>query len=154
MTRVKLYLEDLTPGMRRAYGPVEVTREAIIRFARDFDPQPFHLDEEAAHRSPFGGLVASGWHTASLCMRMVVEGLIAETHMLGSPGADELRFVKPVRPGDVLRLNLEVLAVTPSRSKPNLGSVRLRYEARNQHEEVVLTMIGIGLVARCPSPDP
>lgn len=146
------YFEDLVPGMTFDFGSVEVTAEEIIRFARQFDPQPFHLDEAAAKASPFGGLVASGWHTASMCMRMVVDNLfVPGSGSIGSPGLDELRWLKPVRPGDVLRAHLEVLDVTPSRSKPDRGSSRIRYDVINQKNEKVMSFIGLGMFLRRPS---
>ncbi|HMK73872.1 MAG TPA: MaoC family dehydratase [Myxococcaceae bacterium] len=137
----KLALEDLVPGQRRSFGPRVLTREEILAFARDWDPQPFHLDEEAAARSPFGGLIASGWQTAALCMRLVVDGLLAGSTSIGSPGLDELRWLKPVRPGDALTVELTVLEVTPSRSKPDRGSVRLSYTCTNQKGETVMTLV-------------
>jgi acyl dehydratase len=144
-----LAFEDLTPGRRWTFPPREVTREEIVSFAREYDPQPFHLDEAAAKASPFGGLVASGWHTACLAMRMLVDGLGPSTS-LGSPGVDELRWIKPVRPGDLLSLSCEVVEATPSRSRPDRGSVRLRYELSNQQCELVFSMIGIGMFGRRP----
>ncbi len=143
-----LFFEDFAVGQTRELGECSISREEILAFARQFDPQPFHLDEEAARRSPFGGLVASGWHTAALAMRLVVDSMGLDSGSLGSPGADELRWLLPVRPGDRLRLRTEVIEVTPSRSKPDRGSVRLRYELRNQNGEPVMTMIGIGLFRR------
>ncbi|HJZ84070.1 MAG TPA: MaoC family dehydratase [Polyangia bacterium] len=146
------YLEDLTVGMTFEHGSRTLTRDEIIEFARTFDPQPFHLDEAAAARSIFGRLVASGWHTAALCQRLLVEAWVGSVATLGSPGVDELRWLRPVHPGDALTLHGELLAVTPSRSKPDRGSVRARYQLRNQAGAVVLSMIGIGLVARRPGP--
>lgn len=143
------FFEDFRVGDVDEFGEQPVTQEAIIAFARQFDPQPFHIDEAAAQRSVFGGLIASGWHTASLCMRMAVDRFLGPTSgSLGSPGIDELRWHKPVRPGDTLHLRLEVLEVTPSRSKPDRGSVRFGYQVLNQHNEVVMTMKGIGLFSR------
>jgi len=144
----KLALEDLAPGQRRSFGPRVLTREQILSFAREWDPQPFHLDEEAAARSPFGGLIASGWQTAALCMRLVVDGLLDGSTSIGSPGLDELRWLKPVRPGDALSVELTVLEVTPSRSKPDRGSVRLGYTCTNQKGEAVMTMIARVLFLR------
>jgi acyl dehydratase len=135
-----LALEDFQVGQRMSFGPRVLTREEIIAFARDWDPQPFHLDEAAAARSPFGGLIASGWQTAALCMRLVVDGLLAGSTSMGSPGLDELKWLKPVRPGDALSVEVEILEVTPSRSKPDRGSVRLTYRCTNQKSETVMTM--------------
>lgn len=142
------YLEDIAVGERRELGSKTFTREEILSFARDFDPQPFHLDDAAAARSHFGGLVASGWHTASVAMRLFVDGMVGEIASMGSPGVDELRWLAPVRPGDTVSLQTEIVDVQPSRSRPDRGSVRVRYELRNQHGELVLTMIGIGIIAR------
>ena len=130
------------------YGSHTFTAEEIKTFAGAFDPQPFHIDEEAARRSPFGGLIASGWHTASLCMRLVVALLGPDSGSLGSPGVDELRWLKPVRPGDELSVRAEVLEANPSRSKPDRGLVKFRYTMRNQNGEEVMTMIALGLVLR------
>lgn len=145
---MSLFFEDFNPGDVTDTGSVTVTREEIVAFARQFDPQPFHVDEEAARRSPFGGLIASGWHTASLCMRLVVDLLGPDSGSLGSPGVDELRWLKPVRPGDELSARVEVLEARPSRSKPDRGLVKLRYTLRNQSGEEVMTMIALGLVLR------
>jgi acyl dehydratase len=148
-----LYLEDFVPGQVIESAPRTVTREEIVDFARQWDPQPIHVDEEAARRSPFGGLIASGWHTAALCMRMVVDTALGdETGNLGSPGVDELRWLKPVRPGDTLRVRIEVVEVKPSRSKPDRGLVRLRYTVRNQGDEDVMTMVAMGIMRRRPAP--
>ena len=142
------FFEDFRPGDLTDTGSVTVTKEEIIAFARQFDPQPFHIDEEAARRSPFGGLIASGWHTASLCMRLVVALLGPDSGSLGSPGVDELRWLKPVRLGDELSVRAEVLEANPSRSKPDRGLVKFRYTMRNQNGEEVMTMIALGLVLR------
>lgn len=142
------YLEDIAVGERRQLGKKTIGREEIVAFAREFDPQPFHLDEAAAARSHFGGLVASGWHTASVAMRLFVDGMVGEIASMGSPGVDELRWLAPLRPGDTVSLQTEIVAVEPSRSRPDRGSVRVRYELTNQRDELVLTMIGIGIIAR------
>ncbi len=144
------YLEDLEVGRTVEVGQVTVTAEEIVAFARQFDPQPFHTDEAAARGSPFGGLIASGWHTASLCMRLVVERLIDPVTTLGSPGVDELRWLRPVRPGDTLTLHVTVLEATPSRSKPDRGIGRFRYELSNQRGESVMTMVALGMIRRRP----
>jgi len=143
-----LFFEDFQPGDTRETGSVTVTREAILAFAREFDPQPFHIDDEAAKRSPYGGLIASGWHTAALCMKLVVGMLGPDSGSLGSPGVDELRWLRPVRPGDELTVHIEVVEAIPSRSKPDRGLVKLRYTVRNQNREDVMTMIALGLVLR------
>lgn len=134
------YFEDVVPGTVEEFGSMDVTEEEIVDFARKFDPQYFHLDEEAAKRSLFGGLAASGWHTASLMMRMLVEHVLSPEVSLGSPGVDELRWLKPVRPGDVLSLRMTILEATRSRSKPDRGVVRSLVEVLNQSREVVLSV--------------
>jgi acyl dehydratase len=137
----ELAFEDLVPGWRRTFPPRTISREDIVRFAREWDPQPFHLDEEAARRTHFGGLVASGWHTACVAMRMVVDGLFAVSSSMGSPGLDELRWVRPVRPDDPLTLTIEVLEARPSRSKPDRGSVKFGYVMVNGAGETVFTQV-------------
>jgi len=148
------YLEDLAPGESRQLGSHTMTEAEIVEFARSFDPQPFHLDRDAAAGSHFGGLVASGWHTASLAMRLFVDGMVADIATMGSPGVDELRWLAPVRPGDTLSLRIEIVSVTPSTSRPDRGSVRVRYDLRNQRNEPVLSMIGIGIIRRRPAGSP
>jgi len=144
------YFEDFQPGDVSEHGPLVVSREDIIAFATQFDPQPFHLSDEAARDSIFGGLVASGWHTASLCHRLLVQSFLGQTASLGSPGLDELRWLKPVRPGDALRVRVEVVSATPSRSKPDRGALKLRMEVRNQKDEVVMTELANVLFGRRP----
>lgn len=144
-----IYFEDIEVGDRRELGAYTFTREEILEFGRRFDPQPFHVDEEAAKRSPYGGLIASGWHTVSACMKIVVSSMLgAESGSLGSPGADEIRWLKPVRPGDTLSVLTEVIEKRPSSSKPDRGLVKLRWTASNQHGEDVMTMIGLGIFRR------
>jgi acyl dehydratase len=140
--------EDFEAGQVYELGPHTVTAEEIVDFARQFDPQPFHLDEEAAARGPFGGLIASGWHTAALFMRMYVEELINETVSMGSPGVEELRWLVPVRPGDELRGRVTILEATPSSTRPERGTIRARMEMLNQRDEVVLTMVARGFLGR------
>jgi acyl dehydratase len=142
------YFEDFTPGMTLdAQGPT-VTREDIIDFATKFDPQPFHLDEAAAKASLFGGLAASGWHTASLCMRMMVDTVMKDSASLGSPGIDELRWVKPVLAGDTLSARFTVVEVKPSRSRPEMGAVKLKWEVFNQRRELVMHASTWGLMKK------
>ena len=173
ITILPSHFEDFEVGTRFRLGPVSLSEEAIIAFAREHDPQPFHLDEEAARNGPFGGIVASGWHTACLCHSLVVRHLgpqrslareqtgpsvseqpepkalgDAESGSLGSPGVDELRWLKPVRPGDHLMLEVEVIATNPSRSRPDRGSVRFGYRCTNQDGVVVMTMVAIGMFRR------
>jgi acyl dehydratase len=146
-----LYFEDFPPGDVRESPARTVTREEIIAFAREFDPQPFHTDEAAAKGTIFGGLIASGWHTAGIYMRLMWETFLKDTASLGSPGVDEVRWLKPVRPGDTLRVRFTVLEAVPSRSKPDRGIVRTLSEIFNQHGEVVMTMRGLGLFGRRPA---
>ncbi|MGV9009430.1 MaoC family dehydratase [Brevundimonas sp.] len=135
MSPEPLYLDDIAVGDTFVTGSVTVTTEDIQAFARQFDPQPFHLDAEAAIGSLFGGLAASGWHTAALTMRLLVEGFPLARGVIGAGG--ELAWPRPTRPGDVLTVHGEVLQVTPSRSRPDRGMLLVRSETRNQHGEVV-----------------
>ena len=135
MSPPRLYLEDLHVGQTFATGSITVTAEAIKAFAREYDPQPFHLDEAAAQASLFGGLAASGWHTAALSMRLLVDGLPIAGGLIGVGG--ETTWPRPTRPGDTLTVHIEVLEITPSRSRPDRGMVRTRNETRNQHGEAV-----------------
>ena len=145
---IRHYWEDFPVGHRMDFGGQTVTREAVLAFAGQFDPQPFHLDEEAARRSLFGGLCASGWHTASMAMRMMCDGYLLESSSMGSPGIDNLRWTAPVFPGDTLRTRLEVLAARPMNSKPHVGLVQSRWEVYNQHGTTVMTMEGWGMFER------
>lgn len=140
------YFEDIEEGQIREFGSYEVAEDEILTFAEQYDPQPFHTDPEAAARSMFGGLIASGWHTAAMTMRMIVEHLFAETAATGSKGIDELRWPNPVRPGDTLQVEHEVLE-KESRDD-GLGLVRGRTTTRNQDGEVVLSMVGNVLYER------
>jgi acyl dehydratase len=145
------YLEDLEVGRKSAFGSYQVTREEVLEFARKYDPQPFHLSDEAAAQTHFGRLAASGWHTCAMTMAMIVENLEAhEQAGLGSPGVDELRWLKPVFPGDTLRAETEILEVKPSRSKPDIGSFRSRCTVFNQDDQPVLSFISIVLIRRRP----
>jgi acyl dehydratase len=146
------YFDDFQPGEILELGSYKVPREEIIAFARQFDPQPFHIDEEAGRRSIFGTIVASGWHTASICHRLLVDNLLSQTVSLGSPGLDELRWLLPVRPDDVLSARAEVVSTTPSRSKPDRGAIKFRLEARNQKGETVMTELATALFSRRPPP--
>lgn len=140
------YLEDFAPGMVFEFGDRLVTAEEIVSFARDYDPQPFHLDEAAGRETHFGGLVASGWQTAGFMMRMLVDNMLSPQTSLGSPGLDELRWLKPVRPGDRLRVRVNILEVKRSRSRPEMGTIRQTTEVLNQKNEVVMSTISIGMV--------
>ncbi len=152
------YLEDLAVGQRYAGGTASIDLVAIKAFAAAFDPQPFHLDEAAAQASIFGRLVASGWHTMALTMRLLVEGEPRSLWGLVGLGADELRWPRPVLPDDVLSVEWEVLEVRPSSSRADRGTARLRVITRNQRGEVVLTLITTVLLPRRPqvtaSPSP
>jgi len=142
------YLEDLQVGDRFESPPYEITEEAITEFAREFDPQPFHLDRDAASKSIFKGLVASGWHTAAITMRLLVTSGVNLAGGAIGLGADELRWPNPVRPGDKLRLEVEIVEVRQSRSKPDRGTVRIRYVTRNQKDEIVMTLMATVLVPK------
>ena len=145
------YWEDIEVGARSSFGSYEVTRDEVIAFASKYDPQPFHLCDEAAAQTYFGRLSASGWHTCAMLMRMLVEHMRTEQQAgLGSPGIDELRWLKPVYPGDTLRAESEVLDKTPSRSRPDMGSYRGRTTVFNQHDEPVMKLTSIGLISRRP----
>ena len=145
-----LTFEDLTPGRVFELGSIEVSEEEIVEFASRFDPQPFHVDPDAGAASHFGGLVASGWHTCALFMRLLVDGVVSRTTSMGSPGMDEVRWPAPVRPGDTLTGTFTVAEARASTSKPDRGIVRSVCEMRNQHGTVVLTMRGMGMYGRRP----
>jgi acyl dehydratase len=144
-----LYLDDLRIGQQFDSQSHAVDEEQIIRFAREFDPQTFHIDRAAAKRTLFGGLVASGWHTAALTMRLLVEGGVPIAGgMVGAGG--EIRWPKPVRPGDTLRVHSEVVEIVPSRSRPDRGIVTIRIETHNQHGDIVQLFVGKLVVPRRP----
>ncbi len=144
----RLFWEDFPAGHHMDFGATPVTRDAVIAFASQFDPQPFHLDDEAAAGSLFGRLSASGWHTCAMAMRMMCDAYLLDSASLGSPGIDSLRWLKPVHPGDTLRMAMDVLEARPMNSKPDVGLVRSRWLVRNQHDEPVLTMEGWGMFRR------
>jgi acyl dehydratase len=144
------YWEDIKAGEVIELGSCTVTKEAIVAFAREFDPQPFHADEETAKRTVWGGLIASGWHTGSMLMRLFYDGFLKDTVSLGSPGIDELKWNKPVRPGDRLSARMTILETTPSRSKPDRGIVRSQMDMVNQRGEVVMSTKGVNFFARRP----
>jgi len=145
-----LYFEDFPPGDVRESPPRTITREEMVEFARQYDPQPFHLDDEAAKKTIYGGLIGSGWLTVSVMMRLLWDTMLKDTVSLGSPGSDEIRWLKPVRPGDTLRARFTVVEAIPSRSKPDRGVVKTFTEILNQHGEVVMTMRGLGMFGRRP----
>ena len=145
------YFEDFKPGDVAEVGPVTVTEEEIVAFATQFDPQPFHIDPEAAKESPFGGLIASGWHTTALFMGMFVRAILLDSASLGSPGVEELRWTAPVRPGDTLTGRTTITDTQPSKTNAGRGTVFTTNEVFNQHGELVLTMKARGFFARRPS---
>ena len=138
--------EDYTVGATYECGSVHLTEAEMIAFAREFDPQAMHVDPAASARGRFGGLIASGWHTAAMMMRLLVDNFLPGRASLASPGIDELRWLRPVRPGDVLRVRVCVLEATRSRSKPDRGIVRTLVEVLNQDAEVVMSMKPMNLV--------
>ena len=145
------YFEDFHVGDVIEVGSVSVTQDQIIAFARQYDPQPMHIDPNAASFTIYGGLIASGWHTVSLFMRLLVENLVAKTTSLGSPGVEELRWPLPVRPGDTLSGKMEILETRVSNSRPTMGIVRWRGEFRNQHGQLVMSLLGTNFFGRRPA---
>jgi acyl dehydratase len=139
------YFEDFYPGQDIDLGTRSVSEEEIIAFATAFDPQPFHIDREAAAQSIYGGVIASGWHTCSMMMRMVVDGLMAKSASMGSPGLDGVRWLAPVRAGDTLNVRYRTTRVKASNSKPDRGVVWSKWVALNQHGETVCTVEGMGM---------
>lgn len=148
-----LYYEDIEVGAKQAFGQYEVTREEVVDFAARFDPQPFHLDDAAAAKTYFGRLSASGWHTCAMTMRMLVENMsVVEQAGMGSPGVDQLRWVRPVYPGDALRCETEVLEKRRSKSRTEMGLFKTRVRTFNQDGDMVLEMVSNGLIGvRDPS---
>lgn len=141
------YFEDYVQGSVHEFGSIAVEEAEMISFASRFDPQPFHTDPEAGKRSIYGGLIASGWHSAGLMMRLFVDHYLSHVASLGSPGVDELKWMKPVRPGDTLALRITVSETKRSRSKPDRGIVYSYVEALNQKEEIVMTMKALNFIA-------
>jgi acyl dehydratase len=148
MRDIKYYWEDMHPGDVRDLGTITPTREEIIAFASQFDPQPFHLDEEAAKGSVFGALCASGWHTCSMAMRLMVTNFLHQAASLGSPGLENVKWLKPVLPGDTLRLQHSIIETRPMSKRPDVGLVRTEWDMFNQHGEKVLHMEGWGMFRR------
>ncbi|RZV10440.1 acyl dehydratase [Natrinema hispanicum] len=142
------YYEDIEIGETETFGEYHVTKDEILAFAEQYDPQPFHTDEAAAEDSAFGQLVASGWHTASICMRLLVDGPMQDRAGMGARGVDELRWHQPVTPGDTLSIRTEVLEKCVSESDPTRGYVDTKLEGINQNGEVVISWIGLEMVAR------
>lgn len=145
------YFEDYPVGEVFELGSIAVEAAEVQAFAERFDPQPFHTDAQAAALSPYGGIIASGWHTASLMMRLLTESFLSPVSSLGSPGVDELRWLAPVRPGDVLSGHATILTAKPSRSKPDRGIATTRIEMRNQRGEVVLSLNAVNLLRVRPA---
>jgi acyl dehydratase len=145
------YFEDLEIGAETHFGSYEVTREEVLEFARKYDPQPFHLSDEAAAKTHFGRLAASGWHTCAMTMAVIARKVVGEEQAgLGSPGIDELRWLKPVFPGDTLHVRGKIVDKTPSRSKPEIGSFRTETVVTNQDEVPVMSFKSIVLIRRRP----
>lgn len=134
----RICFEDFEPGSVMSFGPHLVTRDEIIEFATEFDPQPMHLDDEAANRSMLKGLSGSGWHTCAIMMRMIYDGFLHESSSLGAPGVDEVRWVRPVRPDDELTIRITVLEKRDSGSRPKVGIVRFNLEMLNAKDEIVM----------------
>lgn len=146
-----IFFEDLTVGDEVTYGTYEVTRDEVIEFASKYDPQPFHLSDEEAAKTHFGRIAASGWHTAAMAMACIARYSVAHEHQgLGAPGVDELRWRKPVYPGDTLTITGKIAEKTPSRSRPEIGSFRTETTVTNQHGEPVLTYTSIVMIRRRP----
>ncbi len=146
-----LYFEDFPIGQRREFGTCSVTEDEIVRFARDFDPQLFHVDTAAAEASIFGGIIASGWHTCSIAMRLICDGFLLDSVSLGSPGVDEIRWKKPVRPGDALTLFGTTMIAKASMSKPDRGVLTNMMELVNQNGETAMTMMAMTMIGRRPA---
>ncbi|MBC7416144.1 MAG: MaoC family dehydratase [Herminiimonas sp.] len=148
MAQFKWYFEDMVVGETRQVGTRTVTEAEILAFATEFDPQPFHVDQAAAEQSIYGGIIASGWHTCSMMMRVMVDNFLKDAASLGSPGVDEVRWLKPVRAGDTLSISTTATSATPSTSKPDRGVIATEWRAINQRGELVATVKGMGMFAR------
>ncbi|WP_020203649.1 MULTISPECIES: MaoC family dehydratase [Cupriavidus] len=146
-----LYFEDFTVGSKRDLGSHLVTEEEILAFARQYDPQPFHVDKDAAQNSIYKGLISSGWMTCSIMMRLLVDNMTSKSASMGSPGVDEIRWLKPVYAGDTLSVSLVVLDARASTSKPDRGVIHTQWEATNQRGELVCTVKGMGMYGRRPA---
>ncbi|MCI0547872.1 MAG: MaoC family dehydratase [Candidatus Rokubacteria bacterium] len=146
------YFEDVVVGETRRFGSYRVTAEEIVEFARQFDPQPFHLDEEAARPTMFGGLIASGWHTAAMLIRMVADHAIPGTASAGALGFDDLQWRVPVRPGDVLSVESVIRERAVSRRRSDRGTVKIEWRVLNQRDEVVMSLVSLVIYRRRPPP--
>ncbi|QXJ22151.1 MaoC family dehydratase [Actinomadura graeca] len=144
------YFEDYVTDTTYEYGHIRVDEKDILEFARRFDPQPIHIDSAYAEKGPFQGIIASGWHTGSIMMRLFADHVLSRVASMASPGVDELRWPAPVRPGDELRLRVTIVEARPSRSKPDRGLVRTRAELLNQDDKVVLDTLPMSILRRRP----
>jgi len=144
----KLHWEDFQPGAVAIYGPRLVTREEIVAFAAEFDPQPMHLDEAAASATLLGGLGASGWHTCCLMMRIIADGFLLESSSMGAPGIEEVRWVKPLRPGTRIRVRATVLDARASKSRPEMGLAKMNFEVLDDADALVMTLITTFMLGR------
>ena len=144
----KLYWEDFQPGAVSIYGPRRVTREEIVAFAAEFDPQPMHLDEAAASATMLGGLGASGWHMCCLFMRIIADGFILDSSSMGAPGIEEVRWLKPLRPGTRVRVRVKVLETRPSKSRPDMGLVKLTYDMLDDADEILMQLTNTQMFGR------
>lgn len=144
----KLHFEDFSPGQKIVHGPRPISREEIVAFAAQFDPQPMHLDEDAGRNSLLGGLSASGWHSCSITMRMICDAFILNTASMGTGSVEEVKWLRPIHPGDQLTLHATVLETRASRSRPERGIVRFLFELFNGHGERVMTMVSPAIIGR------
>jgi acyl dehydratase len=144
----EIFFEDFFDGQQISFGSVTAGRDEILDFARRYDPQSFHVDEEAAARSIYGGIIASGWHTGAMMMRLLCDGLFLRAASMGSPGLDQLRWIRPARPGDTLTLTGRVLSAKASRTKPDRGSVDISYKVHNQHGDLAMTFQAVTIFGR------
>jgi acyl dehydratase len=144
----KRHWEDFTPGSVAVYGPRLVTREEIVAFAAEFDPQPMHLDEAAARATPLGGLAASGWHSCCILMRIIADGFINNSHSMGAPGVDEVRWLRPLRPGTQVRVRATVLETRASNSLPDVGFVKCLFEMLDERDAVLTAMTSPLMIRR------
>ena len=149
----KIYWEDFTPGHIAEYGSYEVTAEEIKSFAAEFDPQPMHLDEEAARAGMMGGLCASGWHTCAIMMRIIADGFVLDSASMGATGCPEVKWLAPVRPGDRLHVRIEVLDTRSSKSRPEMGFANVRLDTLNAHGVRVMTVTSHVMLGRRPASD-
>jgi acyl dehydratase len=151
MSQISWYFEDFEVGKTIDVGSYTMEEAEILDFARKFDPQPFHVDKAAAAASIYGGIIASGWHTCGVIMRLIVDGFLHKAASMGSPGLEQVRWIKPVRPGDTLSVTTTALEVRPSNSKPDRGIVVNEWRATNQNGELVCTVTGMGMFLRRPA---